>query len=467
MRWWLVLAMAAVPAGAAAPAYEKLATWQDTLAAGIEAPRDPGAAPSPALATSTLPPGWWERLRADFPELNAGFDQVVFVRRLTYDANHYYTEFINSSWMPGGTLCVLDLRDGSVREIVPQLQGGVFERFDLSFDARRIVFAWKAGPQEGYRIYEVNVDGSGLRQLTFPEVDEAALVAKYRVHPRYPHGTDDMQPCYLPDGGIVFISTRCQHGVLCDPPDNFTTTVLYRMDADGGNLRPLSHSALSEASPAVTHDGRILYTRWEYVDKGAVSVKCLWVMRPDGSAASEVYKNNIALPPTFLYGRPIPGAANEFVVLGTPHYPQNGVGTVIRLDTTRDLRTRDPMTYMTPGVDIRGEAGDDPAIRAELLAGDEPAKSASKPAEKPKTVPREALAALRADVRKCEERLEKLGEMRAKLQERMADPSLYDEARKADLANYTAKFTELEEAERRAETLWLEAQEALEAAQVG
>ena len=105
--------------------------------------------------------------------------------------------------------------------------------------------------------------------------------------------------------------------------------------------------------------------------------------------------------------------------------------------------------------------------RAELLAGDEPAKPAPKPAEKPKTVAREALAALRADVRKCEERLEKLGEMRTKLQERMADPTLYDEARKADLANYTAKFTELEDAERRAETLWLEAQEALEAAQAG
>ncbi|MFO1491163.1 MAG: LamG-like jellyroll fold domain-containing protein [Kiritimatiellia bacterium] len=317
----------------------------------------PTTAATPDPWAFTLPPGWWERLRADFPELKADFDQVVFVRRLTYNANHYYTEFINSSWMPGGNLCVLDLRDGSVREIVPQLRGGVFERFDLSFDARRIVFAWKAGPQEGYRIYEVNVDGGGLRQLTFPEPDEAGLVAKYRVDPGYHHGTDDMQPCYLPDGGIVFISTRCRHGVLCDPPDNFTTTVLYRMDADGGNLRKLSNSALSEASPAVTEDGRILYTRWEYVDKGAVSVKCLWVMRPDGSASSEVYKNDIALPPTFLHGRPIPGAANEFVVLGTPHYPQNGVGTVIRIDTTRDLRTRDPMTYMTPGVDIQAEPG--------------------------------------------------------------------------------------------------------------
>ena len=91
-----------------------------------------------------------------------------------------------------------------------------------------------------------------------------------------------MQPCYLPDGGIAFISTRCQYGILCDAPDDFTTTVLYRMDADGRNLRKLSNSSVSEASPVVLPDGRILYTRWEYVDKGAVSVKCLWAMRPDG-----------------------------------------------------------------------------------------------------------------------------------------------------------------------------------------
>jgi hypothetical protein len=285
------------------------------------------------------------------------FDRLLFVRRFTYDANHYYTEYINSTWMPGGNLCVLDLRDGSVRDLVPELQGGVFERFDLSFDARKAVFAYKRHPQEGYRIFEVGLDGTGLRQLTFPPDEEAELVRRYRVNPDYHHGTDDMQPCYLPDGGIAFISTRCQYGILCDTPDNFTTTVLYRMDADGTNMEKLSNSSVSEAAPAVLPDGRILYTRWEYVDKGAVSVKCLWAMRPDGSASSEIYGNDLPLPPTLLYGRPIPGCATEYVVLGTPHYPQNGVGTVIRVDTTRSIRTREPMTYMTPYVDIRGESG--------------------------------------------------------------------------------------------------------------
>ncbi|MGB2823997.1 MAG: LamG-like jellyroll fold domain-containing protein, partial [Phycisphaerae bacterium] len=195
-----------------------------------------------------------EQLRRDVTVNNnplIDFDKIVFVKRYTYSANHYYTEYINSTWTPGGDLCVLDLKDGSVRQIVPSLKGGVFERFDLSFDARRIVFAWKPAWQEGYRIYEVNVDGTGLRQLTFPQENEKWLVEMYRARPHYHHGTDDMHPCYLPDGDICFISTRCQYGILCDAPDDFTTTVLYRMDPDGKNMRKLTNSSVSEASPVM------------------------------------------------------------------------------------------------------------------------------------------------------------------------------------------------------------------------
>ena len=285
------------------------------------------------------------------------FDELVFVKRYTYSANHYYTEYINSQWTPGGDLCVLNLRTGKVRQLAPELKGGVFERFDVSFDARRVVFAWKPAAQEGYRIYEVNVDGTGLRQLTFPQDNEKWLVEMYRARPHYHHGTDDMHPCYLPGGGICFISTRCQYGILCDAPDDFTTTILYRMDADGKNMRKLTNSSVSEASPVMMPDGRILYTRWEYFDKGAVSLKCLWAVRPDGTCSSEIYAADIALPPTFIYARPIPDSGEKFVVLGTPHCPQNGIGTVIRLDMSRNIRTREPMTYMTPYADIQAEGG--------------------------------------------------------------------------------------------------------------
>jgi len=293
----------------------------------------------------------------------ADIARVLFVKRLTYSANHYYTEYVNSRWTPGGNLCVLDVASGAVTELAPELSGGVFERYDLSFDARRLVFAWKKGPQDGYRIYEVGVDpvtgrrAGPLRQLTFPQADEAELTRKYRVDPGYHHGTDDLSPCYLPDGGIAFVSTRCQHGILCDAPDNFTTTVLYRMDGDGGRLVKLSNSSVSETGPSVLPDGRILYTRWEYVDKGAVSVKGIWAMRPDGTGSVEIYGNDVALPPTLNFGRALPGVPQGYVVMGVPHYPNNNVGTVIRLDLTKPIRTREPMTWMTPYVDIRTEGG--------------------------------------------------------------------------------------------------------------
>ncbi len=297
------------------------------------------------------------------------FNKIVFVKRHTFSANHYYTEFINSRWTPGGNICVLNLTSGKVIELVPELTNGVFGRFDLDFDGKHIVFAWKPANNKGNRLYEIEINPTtgervgDLKQLTFPELNESELVKRYQV--RYHHGTDDMDPCYLPDGDIVFISTRCQYGILCNSSDDFTTTVLYRMLQDASienrkasrHLTKLSNSSVSEASPTMLADGRIMYTRWEYVEKGAVSVKCLWAMQPDGSGSSEIYGNDISLPPTFLYGRPIPGKPSQYVMLGTPHYPQNGMGTVIRLDMTRNIRTREPMTYMTPDVDIRSEGG--------------------------------------------------------------------------------------------------------------
>jgi len=284
-----------------------------------------------------------------------GADEIVFIKRFTYTANHYYTEYLNSRWTPGGGIFILSLADGSVRRVATELEGGVFGRFDISFDARRIVFDWKCSKDEGYRIYEVGVDGKGLRQVLAAPDNEAALVAKYRLD--YHNGTDDMHPCYLPDGGIAFVSTRCQTSTLCHGGDAFTTTVLYRMDADGKNVRQLSFGALSEFTPTVLPDGRIMYARWEYVDKGAVAAKCIWAMNPDGRASSEIYGNDIRFPTTMIQARPIPGVPNNYVLLGCPHYPQNALGTIVRIDMNKPIRTEEPMTYLTPEVKVLAEGG--------------------------------------------------------------------------------------------------------------
>jgi hypothetical protein len=318
-------------------------------------------------------------ISADIVQMEPDFNKIVFVKRYTYTANHYYTQHLNSDWTPGGNICTYDLKTKKVVELVPELKGGVFGRFDLDFDASHIVFSWKKGFWEGYRIYEIEIDletgkrVGELKQLSFPQKDEDDLIAKYGTKKAdggqwdYHHGTEDMDPCYLPDGNIAFVSTRCQYGTLCDAPDVFATTTIYRMNRDGSNMKQLSFGSLNEFTPVVLPDGRIMYSRWEYVDKGAVSTKCLWAMRPDGSGSLEIYGNDIASPTTMIQARPLPGKPGEYVMLGTPHCPQNQVGTVIKLDMSKNIRTSEPMTYVSKDIEIKFEPGFDFNINDEWI----------------------------------------------------------------------------------------------------
>ncbi len=311
--------------------------------------------------------------------------RLLFVKRYTYSPGWYYAEFMRASRF-GGNLCILDIPSGQVTELVPELAGGIFDRCDLSFDARRVVFAYKAAAGQGFRLWEVGIDRSGLRQLTFDPPDEAERIARY-WHPGnkpsgvYRHHTDDFHPCYLPDGGICFTSTRCEQGVLCDQGDSLAVNVLYRMDPDAlpiatrsvsedsiatrsvsedsrPSLHRLSQGALSESTPSVANDGRILYTRWEYVDKGVIAVQSLWAMRPDGSGSTEIYGNQIEFPPVFIHGRAIPGSNQLFVATATMHHPF-AVGPIMLVDTQRNIRTHEPLRSVTPdtSLNIEGPEG--------------------------------------------------------------------------------------------------------------
>jgi ATP-binding cassette subfamily F protein 3 len=103
------------------------------------------------------------------------------------------------------------------------------------------------------------------------------------------------------------------------------------------------------------------------------------------------------------------------------------------------------------------------AYRRQLLAGDEEAKPAAKPAEKPKKASRDEVLALRSEVRKCEERMAKLNDMRDKLAKKLADPQLYEAARIGELETWNKKYAEVMDGLDRAEAMWLGAQEKLEA----
>jgi hypothetical protein len=129
-------------------------------------------------------------------------------------------------------------------------------------------------------------------------------------------------------------------------------TVLYRIDADGGNMERLSQGMLSEFTPALLDDGRILYTRWEYVYKGIAAIQPLWAMRPDGSGSEEVYGNNIRDPGVFYHARQVPGRPNLIVATGCGHEPL-AVGSILLVDLHGNQRTKDAMTSLTPDTTVR------------------------------------------------------------------------------------------------------------------
>lgn len=331
----------------------ELADYEGRLNAQARGKLDPAEAATRGLMAEMAK--MRRRMLVDFNPLVRDAE-ILFVKRPTYDSKHYYDDFQHiSRW--GGNLCVLSLADGRVREIVPQMAGGVFDRYDLSFDARRIAFGYRRPKPEGFRIYEIGVDGSGLRRLTHPPADEERRVATYGTTSKgdsfygsmgYGFWTDDVHPCYLPDGGLCFASTRCEHGVLCTPAHYLACTNLFRINADGGDLRPLSEGALSEFTPTMMEDGRILYNRWEYVYKGIAAVQPLWTMRPDGSGGEEFYGDNVANPGVLWQARQVPGHPRLAVCIGCGHEPL-GIGPVLLLDINKNKRTPEPITSLTPG----------------------------------------------------------------------------------------------------------------------
>ena len=335
-----------------AEALAQLGACESRLAALARPNGDPSGAAARQLLADVPP--LRRRLLVEWNPLVTGAE-IAFVKRRTYNSKHYYDDFQHvSSW--GGGICALNAATGQVRPLAPALADGVYDRYDISFDARRIAFGLRRARPEGFRIYEVDLDTGRQRPVTRPPDDEARRIAAYGKTSTgdsfygslgYQFWTDDVHPCYLPDGGFCFASTRCEHGVLCTPAHYLACTNLFRTSADGSGMRALSHGALSEFTPTLMDDGRILYNRWEYVYKGIAAVQPLWTMRPDGSGNEEYYGNNVTNPGVLWQARQIPGQPRMAVCIGCGHEPL-GIGAALLLDLNKSKRTLEPIKSLTP-----------------------------------------------------------------------------------------------------------------------
>ncbi|NQT51565.1 hypothetical protein HQ576_05925, partial [bacterium] len=260
--------------------------------------------------------------------------RILFVKRHAFEPSHNYSVLLDSRWRPGGAVCSLDIptRDGRLEPAEARLttlfdaKQGIARNPMASFDAKTVYFSWRPSADGYYHIYRMSPDGSGVKQIT--------------------DGIwHDYWPCPLPDGGLAMVSSRCNARYLCWRP---IVSVLFRMDADGSNIRPLSYANLSEWAPSVTSDGRILWTRSEYIDKGADFSHTLWTIRPDGTQARLVFGNDIIQPNGYANGREVPGT-QEIACTLISHFGDLN-GPIALCDLSKGRFNPDAITSLTPEV---------------------------------------------------------------------------------------------------------------------
>ncbi|MBI9018623.1 MAG: RpiB/LacA/LacB family sugar-phosphate isomerase [Phycisphaerae bacterium] len=199
----------------------------------------------------------------------------------------------------GGKLLVLEgLRPGSpVRDLMAGKEGA-FWRPDLSFDGKRVLFCFKPDGEKSFHLYEMNVDGTNCKQLTFGDYD-------------------DLDPIYLPDGKIMFSTMRGNTFIRCMPQTH--AFQLARCDADGKNIYIVSRNSECDYTPSVTNEGQVIYSRWEYTDKALWRVQSLWSCNPDGTKVNVFWGNQSIWPDMLVEARQIPNS-DRFMFAGVGHH---------------------------------------------------------------------------------------------------------------------------------------------------
>jgi hypothetical protein len=319
------------------------------------------------------------------PLLN--FDKILFIKRHRALYNHMCDQYYGMAQRPGGGLYVLSdpfgpnpqvrdvlagavvangrlkgqklsggpLRnwnisfDGEGNQAGEETVGGSFLSPDLSYDGKTILFAYvectgdrrhrrHTDPNQGhwaegrcYHVFRVNVDGSGLEQLT--------------------DGTwNDFHPCWLPNGRIAFVTERRGGYLRCGR--TCPTYTLYDMDERGGDINCLSFHETNEWTPSVTHDGRIIYTRWDYVDRFGCTAHHPWITTLEGADSRAVHGNfapRNMRPDMELNIRAIPGSP-KYVATAAPHHSQC-FGSLVLIDPdVRDDDAMSPLRRLTPEV---------------------------------------------------------------------------------------------------------------------
>lgn len=280
-------------------------------------------------------------------------DAILYVKRQQYRPDHHNTATIfqrgeiNEGSFPviAGSSLVVWFPEEDRTQTLLEVPDGIVRDPCLSYDADKVLFSVRRSYDDDYHIAEITLDYKRPTIVLRADmtVDDLKKIDGYRQL-TFVKGASDIDPVYLPTGEIVFSSTRepkycmCNRHIMCN---------LHKMNADGSNVEQIGKSTLFEGHSAILSDGRIIYDRWEYVDRNFGDAQGVWVANPDGTKHEIYWGNNTASPGGVIDARPLPGDDSKFVcVLGSCH--DRPWGAVALIDRRLGVDGRKPVLQTWP-----------------------------------------------------------------------------------------------------------------------
>ena len=277
------------------------------------------------------------------------FEKLLINKRPPPNYSHMCDQYLGRHSRSGPGLVVLTNwkdRPQETKLLAGKLPVGSVLHPELSYDARRVVFSYcdhtvTNKQLRRFFVWETGIDGEGLRQITGTALDPLTGWGG-----RHTVLIEDLDPVYLPDGDIVFISTRNQTFGRCHGGRYTPVYMLFRMNADGSDIHQISFGEANEWDPGVLADGQVVYCRWDYINRHDTIFQSLWTTHPDGRATAHFYGNYSRAPCMITEARAVP-ESNKVVATATAHHGYT-TGTTVLVDTDRGRDGLDPLTRITP-----------------------------------------------------------------------------------------------------------------------
>lgn len=253
----------------------------------------------------------------------------------------------NPDFHEGSQLCLATINEDRTitNEVLIDKPRGIIRDPNLSYDAKTLIFSMRDNFEtDDNHLYRMNLADRRVQQITFsPTIAGKTLPCS------------DTEPCFAPNGEIIFQSTRCGQLDVCWA---HPTANLYVCDIDGQYIRRLAFDQVRTLYPQVMDDGRVIYTRWEYNDRNPFLLQSLFAMNADGTAQTAFYGNNSEYPAALIHSRGIPGTSKVITVISGHHVLQKGKLAII--DHSKGTEGNSGIEYVA-GASPNGKPGRQPS----------------------------------------------------------------------------------------------------------